>query len=492
MSARSTVWFLLALFGSAGSASATVYTVRPDGQGLYPTIQSAINAATNGDVVQLADGVFSGDGNRDLDFKGKQIAVESASGDPTRCSIDCQGSSTDPHRGFYFHTSEHTGSQVIGLTVMNGWEAAEGSAVLVASAKPTLNNCIFRDGYGAAVTIDPSGSPVIENCQFVHNHNDWQGGALSIVGGNPSISGCVFSQNDSGNSGGAVYCSSPGQTTFTDCQFLDSSAGYDGGAIFHDQDGTVLLTRCLFVGNTTTGHGGGVNVGDEGWLDCEQCTFADNTSTTGGSALNLDPGSVIIVHFTIFAFGTYGAAIDCHDPTSMVFSCTDIYGNVGGDWGGCIAPFENQDNNFSADPLFCGNLNPDEPWSLQDISPCAPGHGACGIVGAYPVGCGVTAVPGAPKLTTLELGPISPSPCRAEAAIGFSIPSGSAREVTLAVFDSGGRRTRALAVGMVEPGVHRVVWDGRDGAGVAAPAGLYFVRLECGGETRVGRILRIR
>lgn len=56
----------------------------------YSTIQAAINAAADGDTVMVADGVYTGDGNRNIDFKGKAITVMSENG-PENCIIDCQG-----------------------------------------------------------------------------------------------------------------------------------------------------------------------------------------------------------------------------------------------------------------------------------------------------------------------------------------------------------------------------------------------------------------
>jgi len=44
----------------------------------------------------------------------------------------------------------------------------------------------------------------------------------------------------------------------------------------------------------------------------------------------------------------------------------------------------------------------------------------------------------------------------------------------------------------VERGIHQVEWDGRDGAGAAAAAGVYFVRIESGGFEFVRRVVRIR
>jgi hypothetical protein len=54
-----------------------------------PTIQAGIDAAVNGDTVLVADGTYTGVGNRDIDFKGKAITVKSENG-PENCIIDCE------------------------------------------------------------------------------------------------------------------------------------------------------------------------------------------------------------------------------------------------------------------------------------------------------------------------------------------------------------------------------------------------------------------
>ena len=61
---------ILALMILAATASAATHVVRPDGAGDYPTIQAAIVAAAGGDIIELTDGTFTGDGNRDVNFLG--------------------------------------------------------------------------------------------------------------------------------------------------------------------------------------------------------------------------------------------------------------------------------------------------------------------------------------------------------------------------------------------------------------------------------------
>lgn len=64
----------------------------------YPTIQAALDASTDGDTVLVAPGIYTGEGNRDIDFKGKAITVKSEK-DPQTCIIDCQGTEDEQHRG---------------------------------------------------------------------------------------------------------------------------------------------------------------------------------------------------------------------------------------------------------------------------------------------------------------------------------------------------------------------------------------------------------
>ena len=120
-------------------APAALYYIKPDGTGTYPTIQAAIDAATAGDVIALADGTFTGSGNRDLTFLGKAITVRSYTGDAKACIIDCEYASC----GLNFYMGEGPSSRLEGITITHG--SNTGGGAINASSSPTIVRVIFRE-----------------------------------------------------------------------------------------------------------------------------------------------------------------------------------------------------------------------------------------------------------------------------------------------------------------------------------------------------------
>jgi flagellar hook assembly protein FlgD len=66
--------------------------------------------------------------------------------------------------------------------------------------------------------------------------------------------------------------------------------------------------------------------------------------------------------------------------------------------------------------------------------------------------------------------------------VGFRFALPAAGAVKLAVLDVAGRRVRTIAMAAAG-GANTLRWDRRDDAGGEVAPGLYFVRLEAGGET---------
>jgi hypothetical protein len=139
----------------------------------YPTIQTAINAAQEGYTVIVADGVYTGDGNRDIDFLGKAITVRSENG-PTNCIIECNGSPNEPHQGFTFQSGEGPNSILTGFTVTGGYSNDKYWQLINCglNCRPRIINCIFRENSsgvfgGRGGTAAPG--PELVNCTFYDN-----------------------------------------------------------------------------------------------------------------------------------------------------------------------------------------------------------------------------------------------------------------------------------------------------------------------------------
>ncbi len=111
---------LLSVFATAGPARGATIVVKPDGTGDFPVIQAAIDNASSGDEILLADGVFKGSGNKEVYFWGKAITVRSQSGNRENCIIDPEGSLGLPSAAFLFENGEGSGAVIRDLTIVNG------------------------------------------------------------------------------------------------------------------------------------------------------------------------------------------------------------------------------------------------------------------------------------------------------------------------------------------------------------------------------------
>lgn len=210
------------------SSQARTITVDDDGLSDFNNIQAAINDANNGDEIVVADGVYTGTGNRDIDFNGLAITVRSQNG-PTNCIIDCNGSELQLHRGFYLHSFEEANSALEGFIIVNGTNDF-GGAIACILASPTITNCIIR-GNSASLGggIFCHGNPIIANCIITGNNASYGGGIFAsgdvTCAGSPKILNCTFSANIS-EAGGALFCGEQSNPSMVNCVLWGNSAVY--------------------------------------------------------------------------------------------------------------------------------------------------------------------------------------------------------------------------------------------------------------------------
>lgn len=366
--------------------SARTWLVNTTGTGDAPTIQAGIDSAAAPDTVLLADGTFSGPGNRDIDFSGKAITVMSESGVGSMCIISCGGTSEEHHRGFLFENGETQASSLLNLTITGGYRDG-GGAIACYYTSPSITNCYFManasTGGGGGMDMVNS-SAVITCCVFAGNEATYSGGAIYMEVSSPTISGCVFSGNTSGTTGGGVYCYAE-TPSVSSCMFLANSA-VRGGGIYLDGDCTASITSCTFWNNHASQTGGGLRCGGAS-PTITDCTFAADSSGFGGAAIHLGPSDAPGISNTLIAFSKTGSAVHCDPPAGSIgLICCNIYGNEGGDWTGCIAVHSSMNGNLSSDPFFCDL--PTGDLSVETCSPCLAGNNTCGVnIGSQAAGC---------------------------------------------------------------------------------------------------------
>jgi hypothetical protein len=90
----------------------------------------------------------------------------------------------------------------------------------------------------------------------------------------------------------------------------------------------------------------------------------------------------------------------------------------------------------------------------------------------------------------ISLLPVFPSPTTGVSQIRFLLPK--PEKVSLRVYDIAGRLVRKLAEGEFTSGENRFDWDGQSDGGLPVSGGVYFLKLQAGGQVRIGRLVLVR
>jgi len=214
----------------------------------YSTIEQAVDEAWDGSIVWVADGLYTGQGNRDIDFKARAITLRSENG-PDNCIIDCDGDANNPHYAFHFHNGEEQSSIVSGFTITNGYSNGSyfGGAITCYHSSPTITGCHILNSqsrYGGAVA-SKFGFPKIEYCTMNSNRAVF-GGAISSDRGGPKIKNCIVAGNNAFRGGGFwLRRGSPRIVNSTICGNIAESIA---GAIYTHFSEEVI-TNCIIWDN---------------------------------------------------------------------------------------------------------------------------------------------------------------------------------------------------------------------------------------------------
>jgi predicted outer membrane repeat protein len=339
----------------------------------YPTIQAAIDAAVDGDEVVIADGIYSGDGNGNLDLGGRSLGVRSASGDPNACVLALG----NQQRGFVIDNGEG-GVVIEGLTLHRGFVPGDnGGGIYCVGGSVTVRNCRFLDcdaqllggaiyASGASVVVEDSlfarsgagnggaaiaglnstlelrrievrgegatfnGACHLDGCNtaiaassFIENESSQDGGALSAVGGHLSISGTTFKRNTA-TQAGAISATNVA-LILDGCRFERNSA----------QD----IDTALCVGGT---------------VEIRDCVFEGRDFFFGSAATRIESGCLATIQDTRFE-NVFGPAVETVDSDLSVIRSE--FDDVLSEGGGAIAVTEGTLTVHKSQFVECANVS---------------------------------------------------------------------------------------------------------------------------------------
>ena len=401
--------------GAEAGASGDVLIVDCNGNYDHDTIQAAIDAASDGDVIIVLPNTCNEDGHyfENINFLGKAITVQSL--EPTNAdtvSVTVINGSTNELSTVTFASGESAESVLAGLTVTggigtvvdlrdDGWDApiAMGGGILCHNSSPIIRNCRIvnnqaTEGGGIAIS---DGQPTITQCHISNNlvypatfpGFFWlpEGGGVSLSRGSALLDGCHIEDNlvdvflngipRFGNGAGiSVITGDVGSPKLLmhlhNCVIrgneINGGSGpgpssFGGGlmafAYSPDPANIELDIRNSIFADNRAPHGAGLYLADDTTATIQGTTITGNHwDETGGHGLGGQSSSAAIVSSLIYGNAPFDVTADY--DVDYVFEYTNI---------GATKDVEvNGPGNISADPLFVDPENGD--YHLTADSPC--------------------------------------------------------------------------------------------------------------------------
>jgi hypothetical protein len=231
----------------------------------FSSIQEAIDAARDGDMVLVADGAYRGRGNKNLTWNGaeKHITVRSENG-PVKCVIDMEG------EGAAFSldaTGQDSSDLISGFTMQNG-RAEAGGGVLCRHASPVISNCIITGNEadrGGGIHCE-GGSPQLVN-NVISENRALHGAGLSLEGSSADLINSTVAGNRAERAGGGMAVSHSSPTLINSILCANSAGERPNQLSIEDMDSRPLVMNSDVEGGLSAIGGAGRAAARAGWKE---------------------------------------------------------------------------------------------------------------------------------------------------------------------------------------------------------------------------------
>jgi hypothetical protein len=314
----------------------------------FPTIQAAIDASSNGEVIAVLPGTYK----ENLDFLGKAITLVSANGPDVTVLDGGQNGSV-----VSFVNGEGKDSVLRGFKVKNG-HAASGGGINCSQASPVMyNNQIIGNsatGSGGGVCLSDT-EALLDNNLIQSNSCTGPGGGVYCRKGKPRVLNCTISNNTAGGTGGGICIrQSLGEIRY--CNIFGNKSNTAGGGISCTNFAAPDIMNCMVHGNHALGESGGGLSLDQSSPVLHGLTVAGNTAAATGGGIYFTLGSSKV--YNLICWGNQAPDYpEIHQNTAN----PDIrYSNIKGGWNG--------EGNVELNPRFVDPGQGD--YHLTWRSPC--------------------------------------------------------------------------------------------------------------------------